>query len=250
MQHHPQTGHRLIALDLARSLALVAMAIFHFGFDLESFGLIAPGTMQSGVWYYYARSVAGSFLFMAGLGLWLAHGQGIRWRAFGARLVRILAAALAVTLATRVAMGPYYVFFGILHVIALASLVGLTFLRLPAGLTLLVAWMAFLAPTWVRSDLFNAPWLLWTGLSTAPVYSVDFEPAFPWLAPFLAGVASARIAGRFGLWDRSARRAAPARALRIAAWPGRHSLFVYLVHQPVLIGCLTALIRLGVVGGS
>lgn len=239
-----KTRGRILGLDLARTAALIGMACFHFGFDLESFGHIAPGTMTTGFWSVFARLVAGSFLLIAGIGIYLAHGQAIRWHSFLKRLAMIVASAALVTAATYFAMGPYFVFFGILHSIALSSLIGLLFLRLPAPLTLLIALLVALAPSYLRSTTFDAPWLLWTGLSVRPVYSVDFEPIFPWLAPVLAGIALARIATHAGLRGRL-HTPDPGAILRVLAWPGRHSLIIYLIHQPILIGIVAGLTRLG-----
>ncbi len=236
--------NRILGLDLARSVALVGMAIYHFGFDLESFGHISPGTMETGVWWSFARLVAGSFLFIAGISLFLAHGQAIRWRSFLKRLAVIVAAAVLVTVVTRYAMGPNFVFFGILHSIALSSLIGLLTLRLPAPLTLLAALGVAMAPSYLRSTVFDASWLLWTGLSVRPVFAVDFVPTFPWLAPVLAGIAAGRIGARTRIWDRL-RTSNPGATLRALAWPGRHSLMIYLLHQPVLIGIVVGLTRLG-----
>ena len=78
----PPRAGRLIPLDLARTLAVVCMVIFHFTFDLALLGLIDPGTTSQPFWYYFARMIAGSFLFLSGISLWLAHGHGIRWPAF------------------------------------------------------------------------------------------------------------------------------------------------------------------------
>lgn len=235
---------RILGLDLARTAALIGMACFHFGFDLESFGHVAPGTMTTGFWRIFARLVAAGFLLIAGMSLYLAHGQANRWHSFLKRWAMIVASAALVTVATYFAMGPYFIFFGILHCIALSSLIGLLFLRLPAPMTLLIALLVALAPSYLRSTAFDAPWLLWTGLSVRPVYSVDFEPIFPWLAPVLAGVALARIASCAGLWDRL-HTPDPGAALRVLAWPGRHSLIIYLIHQPILIGIVAGLTRLG-----
>ncbi len=239
-----KTQGRILGLDLARTAALIGMACFHFGFDLESFGHVAPGAMSTGFWWIFARLVAGSFLLIAGIGLYLAHGQTIRWRSFLKRLAMIVASAALVTVATYFAMGPYFIFFGILHSIALSSLIGLLFLRLPAPLTLLCALAVALAPSYLRSTAFDAPWLLWTGLSVRPVFAMDFEPTLPWLAPVLAGIAIARIGTRVGLWDRL-RTPNPGPGLRALAWPGQHSLVIYLIHQPVLIGIVAGLTRLG-----
>lgn len=230
-------GGRILAVDLARSLALLGMVIFHFVRNLEMFGHIPAGTTLGGGWPVFARLVAGSFVLLAGVSLVLAHGQGIRWHAFLRRLAQIAAAAALVTLATWVAMPDAFIFYGILHSIAVSSVIGLVFLRRHPAVTLAAAAAVFVLPQVFRSPLFDPPWLVWTGLAERTPRTLDFEPLFPWLAPFLLGVALARIAEHAGLWDRL-RGPEPGRLARLAAWPGRHSLAVYLAHQPILLGLL------------
>jgi len=227
---------RIPALDIARSAALGAMVLFHFVFDLELFGHLPSGTTtQPGVWRALAVATAGSFLFLAGAGLWLAHGGGIRWPAFWRRFAIIAAAAAAVTAGTYVAFPDAFVFFGILHSIALCSLLGLAVLRLPIAVIAVLAVTVFFAPDVARSDVFNAPWFWWTGLQTMPLRTVDYEPIFPWFAPFLAGIAMAKLASQSGVLA-AFTTDSPGRAARLAGLPGRHSLIIYLLHQPVLIG--------------
>lgn len=230
---------RLVAVDWARGLALLGMAVFHFARDLEMFGLVPAGTTLQGGWAVFARTVAASFLALAGVSLWLAHGRGIRWRAFGRRLARIAAAAALVSVATFALFPDRFVYFGILHSIAVCSVIGLAFLRLPAGAILAAAAAVLAVPRLFRSDAFDAPWLWWTGLSPQVRPTLDFEPVFPWLAAFLAGLAAAKAADRAGLLS-ALGRAAPGegRLSRALAWPGRHSLAVYLLHQPVLIALI------------
>ena len=233
----PAPVGRIPAVDVARSAALLGMAIFHLAFDLEMFGLIAPGTVGSGLWPAFARLVAGSFLFLAGVSLWLAHGHGIRWRGYLRRLAVLVLAAACVSAATYAVMPASFVHFGILHSIAAASVIGLAVLRLPVFALLALAGAVVVAPDILRSDAFNHPALWWTGLSTAPRPSVDFEPVLPWAAPFLAGLAVAKAAEANGVWARLAGRPLGPAWL---GWPGRHSLLVYLVHQPVLIALVWA----------
>jgi len=230
--------NRLAALDIARTAALAGMVVFHFVVDLELFGHVPPGTTQSGLWPWFARAVAGSFLFLAGVSLWLAHGREIRWRAFLRRLAVLALAAGAITLSTLLAMPDRFVFFGILHSIAAASVIGLAFLRLPAGVTLGAAALVLVAPAVLSNGAFDAPALLWLGLSTWRPPTMDFEPVFPWLAPCLAGIATARLADRAGALRRLSRLRAGGRPARALAWPGRHSLAIYLAHQPVLIALI------------
>lgn len=231
-----QTPARIPGLDIARTVALGAMVLFHFTFDLELFGFLPPGTTtQPGVWRALAVATAGSFLLLAGVGLWLAHGGGIRWPAFWRRFAIIAAAAAAVSAGTYMAFPDAFVFFGILHSIALCSLFGLAALRLPVWVIVALAVVVYFAPDFARSDIFNAPWFWWTGLQTAPLRTVDYEPVFPWFAPFLVGIALAKLAGQSGALARFATDR-PSRAARLAGLPGRYSLIIYLVHQPILIG--------------
>lgn len=226
---------RLISLDLARALALVCMVIFHFTFDLALFGYLPSGTMSQPFWYYFARMIAGSFLFLSGVSLWLAHGQGIRWPAFWRRWAMVAAAAALVTAASiwLVPGGP--IWFGILHAIAATALVGLVALRLPWPITLALAGLIFAAAWGPRFPAFDPLWLVWTGLAEARPMMGDYTPLIPWAAPALAGLATAK-ALRVDQW----RGTSPTRMTRALTLPGRHSLLIYLVHQPILFGLFNA----------
>lgn len=225
-------GQRFLVIDLARTAALAGMVVFHFTYDLDIFGWIEPQTSVTGWFWYHARIVAGSFIYLAGLSLWLAHGNGIRWGAFGRRLARIAAAAALVTVATHFALPGLTIWYGILHSIAVSSVAGLLFLRLPAPVTLAVAAaVAALPHVWTLPA--TEGWPVWAGLSATRPATADFEPFFPWFAPFLAGLVTGRLMTRFGLWRHLALAETP--LLRRLAWPGRHTLAIYLVHQPVLI---------------
>jgi uncharacterized membrane protein len=228
---HPASPTRLIALDAARTLAILCMVVFHFTFDLALFGHIPSDTMYQPFWYYFARMIAGSFLFLAGVSLWLAHGQGVSWPAFGWRMGKLVAAAALVTVASLwfVPGGP--IWFGILHAIAAASLVGLIVLRLPWPVTLALALGIFALAWGPRSAIFDPLWLVWTGLAENRPAMGDYVPLVPWAAPLMAGVALAK-AFQVERWSR--RR--PSRGADLLTFPGRHSLVIYLLHQPILVG--------------
>jgi uncharacterized membrane protein len=223
--------HRIDLLDLARTLALLGMAAFHFSYDLLMFGLIPAEYAYTATFYFHARIVAATFIALAGVGLYLAHGAAIRWPAFWRRLSKIVAAAALVSIATRLAMPEVYVYFGILHAIALYSLLGLVTLRLPSPLTALLAVFFIAGSYWLPSTAFDAELLRFIGLSTLPAYTVDFEPIFPWFGAFLAGIALGQFGQSVGLWSNLARIGVP----NWVTWPGRHSLPIYLIHQPVLL---------------
>lgn len=230
---------RIEAIDIARGVALVAMAIYHFTWDLEFFGYAEPGFTAVGGWKFFARSIASSFLFLVGVSLVLAHGRGIRWKGFWRRLAMVAAAALAISIATYFAVPGGFIFFGILHQIALASVLGLAFLRLPGALTLVAAAGVIAAPFFLRSPVFDHPALWWVGLSTEIPRSNDYVPLFPWFGAVLAGMGATKLAQGAGLtaWLATLKPGSWSRPLLFA---GRHSLAVYLIHQPVLIAFVWA----------
>ena len=236
--HMPRSGRpRLTAIDLARGLALLAMAVYHFAWDLEFFGYAEPGMTAVGGWRLFARSIASSFLFLVGVSLVLAHRDGISWRPFLKRLAQVAAAAAAISIATWVAVPGGFIFFGILHHIALASLLGLAFLRVPLAVVVMVAVACAVAPAFLRSAAFDHAALWWVGLSSANPRSNDYVPLLPWFAAVLGGIALTRWAVDRNLLDRLAAFQPGAWSIPLR-WAGRHSLAVYLLHQPVLIGAI------------
>lgn len=236
------TRKRIEAIDAARGVALIAMAIYHFTWDLEFFGYAEAGTTTIGGWKIFARGIASSFLVLVGVSLFLAHGRGIRWRPFLIRLAMVAGAALAISGATWFATPSSMIFFGILHEIALASLLGLAFLRLPALVTLAAAVLVIVAPSFARSSFFDHPAWLWLGLSSADPRSNDYVPIFPWFGAVLTGIAFARLAQSAGLFARLAEVKLP--RTQPLQFIGRHSLAFYLIHQPVLIGAVWSFAQL------
>ena len=233
---------RLALVDAARGAAIVAMAVYHFAWDLSYYGLFATDVTTDPAWKLFQLGILSSFLLLVGIGLVLGHGEGVRWPAFRRRLGVLVAAALAVTAGTYWMFPDYFVYFGILHAIALFSLLALPFLRLHPALVLAAA-LAFIVPPL----LFGAPefaqrHLAWIGFWTTLPDTTDIVPVFPWFGAVLAGLALARLAAP--LRDRLAAvtvRGPLGRALVLA---GRWSLLIYLLHQPLLLGGVWAYTQL------
>jgi len=212
------------------------MVVYHFTWDLEHFSYVEGGLTGSGGWRIFARVIASSFLFLVGVSLVLAHGRKIRWRPFLIRLAQIAGGAAAVTLVTYFATPNSFVFFGILHSITVASLLGLLFLRLPWFVTALAAIVVVALPLYLSDPLFNTRWLAWIGFATAFPLSNDLVPIFPFFGAVLFGIAATRLATDRAILPRL--RALNERLRPL--WPlealGRHTLIFYLLHQPILFG--------------
>lgn len=225
------TGSRVASVDLARGLALGGMALFHLNWDLAYLHWRQTGPADSPAWMMFGNLVAGTFLCLSGVGLVLAERSGRRSAL--RRLALIAAAALAITAVTGWLFPQDYIFFGILHCIAVTNLIALPFLDASLPVLVGVAALAAVAPRLLSSARFDGSWGWWSGLSQALPRTLDYRPVLPWLGAVLLGVALARVLFREPPYWQP--KAALARAVALA---GRHSLFIYLTHQPVLLGLL------------
>ena len=235
----PTPTRRIPLVDVARGVALAAMTVYHFAWDLETFGYLLPGTIGQTGWVLFARAIATTFLFLAGMSLVLAHGDGFRAGTFIKRTGMVAGAALLVSIATRFTHPDAWIFFGILHAIALFSILSVPFARLPWWTAALAAVAVQIVDRLVADDRFTGPlWFL--GLHETQPVSNDFVPLFPWWSATLAGVAAMKLLQGTTVWRRIGEARLPAMAQRPLAFVGQNSLLYYLVHQPVLIGALSA----------
>jgi uncharacterized membrane protein len=236
---------RVPAVDVARGLALVAMAVYHFTWDLGFYGFIG---LQAGIdpaWRVFAKVIAGSFLLLVGVSLVLSSRNGLRRGAFLRRLGAVGIAAAGVTAVTAYTTPHSFIFFGILHCIAISSVLALPLLRAPLWWLALVAVLIAAAPAVLAGPAFDQPALWWLGLAPKPPPTNDYVPILPWFAAVIAGIVLARLAVERG-WDAALARWSPGPLGTVLAAGGRHSLLVYLVHQPLFFGILGTAAWLGV----
>lgn len=237
----PRRVSRLVAVDAARGAAIAGVVLYHFVWDLAFLGLTGPELASHPLWVAFGRTLAGSFLFLAGFSLVLANRKDIRWQKFGRRLSIIVAAALTITVVTWFAFPRAFVYFGILHMIAFGSVAGLLFLRAPPLLTVVAGCVVLTVPRLFNSAMFDPHWLAWIGFSDSTPPSNDFVPVFPWFGVFLIGIAAARATRpeQLAYWLAAGSGGVMVEGL---AWLGRHSLSIYLVHQPLLLAILYPLV--------
>lgn len=213
---------RLRWLDLLRSSAILGMVVYHAAYDLRFFhGWDIDVTR--GAWKTFQIAVASLFLVVSGIsaGFWTTRDAFTKgWK----RGWIILSAAMLVSLVTAIADERTWVRFGILHLLALTAFL-LPFLRRlhPALIALLGVACIALAPF----DLMPH------------VVSVDYVPPIPWLGPVLLGFA---VGIPLSKHPRPSIRTRERVLLDALAWPGRHSLAIYLIHQPVIMTTLWLLL--------
>ena len=229
---------RIAAVDVARGVALAGMVVYHLIWDFAHFGLVAPTLPFAPATRGLANVVASAFLALVGVSLALAHPHGLRREAFLKRLTLVVGAAALVTAASYAIDANQPILFGILHCIAVASLIAALFVSAPAWAALAVGAVMIAAPFAYASAAFNPPALIWLGLGTAAPDTLDWRPLLPWGGVVLIGLGAAEAAAsRLSDW-RSTKWPAAHGPGRAFAFAGRHSLAIYLVHQPILFGLL------------
>lgn len=227
-------------LDALRGVAIVWMAAFHFCFDLSHFKLIQQNFYVDPFWTVQRTMIVSLFMFVAGVGQALALQQGPAWPRFWRRWAQIAACAVLVSLGSALMFPNSFISFGVLH--GFAVMLILVRLTQAAGAWLwLAGLLAILLPQFVQHSWFDTRWTNWVGLVTRKPVTEDFAPVLPWLGVMWWGLAS----GRWMLAKRPHWLAGTVpRAVRGLAWLGRWSLSFYMVHQPILIGSLLAVMAL------
>jgi len=236
------SGSRLWEIDCARGIAILMMVVFHTVFDI-SFFAIAPVEIGSGFWRYFAFATATLFLLIVGISLVVSHARAAQklsgfalTRKFMIRGAGIFALGLLVTLATYLYLHEGFVVFGILHLIGIAVILSPLFFRF--GRANILIGVAIILAGFLIHGINGPAYLIPLGIYPSDFYSVDYTPLLPWLGVVLVGLGVGNYLYRDGVRQFRIRRL-PDLVITPLSFLGRHSLVIYLVHQPVIILLLT-----------
>ena len=214
---------RIDELDSLRATALVMMLVLNFVTDLNHFGIMDTETGDQ--WWWMARIAASLFVGISGVSYFLAHRLEYDFTKTSGRTKRLIFWAFVITIITYIFEPSAYVRFGVLHLLALASIVAFPVARKPE-FALGIGLILLIIPLSSNSNL------VWLGLRETGFIAVDYFPLNPWLGIFFIGLALA------------SRIYPEGKPLTEIQWPekwlwfGRNTLTIYVIHQPILIGLL------------
>ncbi|RCX13472.1 putative membrane protein [Anaerobacterium chartisolvens] len=229
--------NRIWELDFVRGIALILMVYFHVVYDLrEIYGYSV--SYAGGINYFIGKASVILFMFVSGISCSLSKNNLKRG-------LRILAAAAVITLASWAYNADLIILFGVLHFFGVCLIMAPLISRLNEyvllGLGTAVIMLQFLIPHIKTGN----DWLMPIGIHSPGFTSSDYYPLIPWLGIFLYGLAAGKLFYRakksifsFRLKDNIVSRA------------GRNTLLLYILHQPVIIGTLMLLERMGIISGK
>ena len=227
-------NQRIWELDALRGLCILCVIVVHFLFDLQFFiGL--DFTLPA--WFQFIQQYGG-ILFVVLSGCCATLGS----RSFRRGLI-VFGAGMLISLVTAGMYGlglsdrTVIVWLGVLHLLGICMMLYPLFKKLPTAAICAVSAVCIVVGYLLQGMVFEVRWLFPLGVLYPGFTSSDYFPVFPQLGWFLLGVVLGRT------FYREKRTLLPGRAqdfflLRFFRWCGRHSLWIYLLHQPLVYGVL------------
>lgn len=244
-----QTAARYRLLDELRGLDLISMMLYHGMWDVVFlFGVVQKWyTGRPG--FVWQQSICWVFILLSGFCLPLGHHPFRRGAV-------VFGAGALVTAVTLLFLPEDVVWFGVLTLLGSSMLLTAALdpllRRVPPAVGVAVSALLFWGTYPTMSGFWNLPggrlalpqalyasWpTAYLGFMPKSFFSTDYFPLLPWLFLFWAGYFLHHLVGRG--------RLAPLRrsVCPPLGWMGRHSLVLYLLHQPVILGVLTVAFRL------
>ena len=233
------TPMRYQYLDILRWLAIVLMVLFHLNYSLVYIFENETLNFSETFWYILGKISALGFIFISGMSFYLASQKYSREKLTEKYLRYALILALcawAITLITAIFFPEQLILFGILHFFAL-SFALLPFITRSRALVIAVIVMIisiyFYFPQRIES------WLLFPlGFVPNNFYSADYYPLIPYFCVILWWYLWAEFFTKNNLMKYFYIPEELNSLQKILSHIGKYSLFVYLVHQPFIIGFL------------
>lgn len=225
---------RIEALDVIRGILILGMICDHILYDCVSYLDVPYRFFDNPIRLTVHYIGAYLFILLSGASSSISRSN---WR----RGLELAAIAAGVTLVTWIGDHDAFIVFGILHCLAACTLLYALLrpaldripYRIQPVLWVLLTAVSFYLTDVVRTDI---PGLWIFGFPTADFFSADYFPLLPWIFVYFLGAWAGPMIFEHRL---------PAWFYRIRcqwlAYIGRHSLIIYLAHQPVVLGLILIL---------
>ncbi len=221
------TAKRFFELDLLRGTAVILMVVFHIGYDLAYFGYADYVTTRDIEWISFRGIILSMFLLAVGMSAYLAYKDEIDYRKLFKTVGKLGLISVLISVGSYVVFPAQWIYFGVIHFIAVALVASLMFLKTPK--LSLAFGLGIIGSYLMGASILDRLFYYSVGHWHIPIHTVDVVSFTPWFGVVLIGI-FVMDRDLFGLRiDRNT-------ATRKVAFLGQHSLAIYLVHQPILFG--------------
>lgn len=217
-----QYTNRIMEIDFLRGIAIILMMLFHFLYDLQAFYNI-PIPSWNHFWYYEGKLSAILFMLLAGISCTFSKNNLIRG-------FKVFLIGMLLTIGSYILMPEEYIRFGILHLLGLSMILFHYTRVIPLLWTGVLSIIIIILGIIVDRITINT-WLLSPiGLIHDSFNSMDYYPLFPWFGVFLIGTLIGRSVykEKKSIFNKIYQDG-------LLNFLGRHSLFIYLIHQPIFL---------------
>ena len=247
---------RFWEIDVFRGIAIIMMVVYHLSYDLY-FLAGAPIKINSLSWILFQRTTASLFLLLVGISLTISYSklkakilqEKSLFRRNLKRGIKIFLWGMVITLFTLVFLSDGFIVFGILHLIGISIIISYPFLEYKyknLGLGLII----ILIGVYLGNFTFDIPYLFWLGFEPRSFFSFDYFPILPWYGVVLIGIFLGNLIYPQGKREFNMPDVSNNIITRLLSFLGKHSLKIYIIHQPIIILILYALgyINLSLIG--
>ncbi|UCF12285.1 MAG: DUF1624 domain-containing protein [Thermoplasmatales archaeon] len=234
---------RFWEIDFIRGIAIIMVIFFHILIDLNFFDIYKINVF-SGVMLPIAYTVATTFLFLVGISLTLKFSKikNTLSKKEGQlkiilRGLKVFGIGLVITLSTLLYLDNGFIIFGVLHCIGISIILSIPFLTFRVQNLVLGSIFIFLGLI-LKSFTFDFYWLAWLGFKPTAFYTVDYYPLLPWFGVVLIGIFLGNNLYPDGKRRYAVKDLSTVKTLSFFCYIGRHTLIIYLVHQPIIVGII------------
>jgi len=242
-KHAARHAVRFIELDLLRAVAILFMVFLHVLWDLDYFGIFP---LNRGV-YQFQNLVPALFFILVGICLVITtrkrspFSPDKQGRHLFYRGLWILGFGMIITVVTMIFLPDRPIFFGVLHCIGLSIILCIPFLKFKAY-NAIIAIGIIIFGLGIGTVSVNNPTLvhLIVGFHPGNMFSmtIDYFPLLPWFGVILFGVALGNVLYKDGKRQFPFPDLSKYKPVGFFSWIGKHSLAIYLIHQPIIAGIL------------